>query len=109
MRELADGEAVFEVAADYGPGVLVELLKGGSPIAQWALPGTQAPNTNRKVCITFELCRTGGTATCVIDDGLRLETRLKVPPERVALRISTIARTRAIVKNLKVIEVSRPK
>ncbi|MEZ0227390.1 MAG: hypothetical protein ACAI25_02115, partial [Planctomycetota bacterium] len=107
VRETTDGVTTFELQLDDGPGATIEIGRGGSPVAKWTLPATNSKET-RKVAIVFELGRNGGTATCVIDESVRLETALKVPVGQAGVRISLLGRTKGTVKNLRLLELSRP-
>ncbi len=107
LRETTDGVATFELLLDDGPGAVVELGRAGSPIVKWTLPATNSKES-RKIAIVFELGRNAGTATCVIDDSVRLETALRVATGNVGIRISLVGRTKGTVKNLRLLELSRP-
>ena len=54
----------------------------------------------------METCKGTTIATCVLDDALRLETKDKLTNERGALRITLVGRTRATIKNLRIIELA---
>ena len=106
LRETMDGVASFEIQLDDGPGATIELGRQGGSIVKWVMPSLS--KDPRKVQIVFELGKNGSTATCILDEAVRLETALKVPGGAVGLRITLIGRTRATIKNLRLLELSRP-
>lgn len=105
LRETADGVATFELQLDDGPGAVIELGRGqGSALMKWVLP---ASTTNHKIVVTWELGKNAGTATCVIDDAIRLETGLKLQNTTVPFRLVLNGRTKAVIKNFRFVELAR--
>jgi len=107
VRETADGVATFDLVLDDGPGAVVELIRNTQPVCKWILPGTSNMKDARSVAVTFELGRNATTATCVLDELLRLETQLKAQPGPVALKITLLGRTKGTVSKLRLVELSR--
>jgi hypothetical protein len=105
LRDFSDAEVSFDVQPDDGPGVLVELGRASSPVG-WRLPGTTLQPRFRSVVVDFDSGKNGGIGTCFVDE-LRLETRRITSLERVPIKISLIERTRATIKNLKIVELSK--